>query len=73
MVRFEGEKDFALPPAELWAKLMMNVAYNAISALSRARYGRIANVAWTRELMASITQEVVAVADAAGIALSESG
>src|SRR5262249_60602262 len=27
--------------ADLWTKLIMNCAYNAISALSRARYGRI--------------------------------
>lgn len=57
--------------AELWTKMIMNCAYNAISALTRARYGRIAQTEWTRELMRQIIHEVVAVAGAAGIPLSE--
>src|SRR5205085_7869397 len=47
--------------ADLWTKMTMNCAYNAISALSRARYGRIAHTAETRELMQQIISEVVAV------------
>lgn len=56
--------------AELWTKMIMNCAYNAISALSRARYGRIARAPWTRDLMKQIVEEAVAVACAAGVSLS---
>jgi 2-dehydropantoate 2-reductase len=59
--------------ADLWTKLIMNCAYNAISALSRAKYGRIAQTSGTRELMRRIIIEAVAVARAAGIQLSEAG
>jgi 2-dehydropantoate 2-reductase len=52
---------------ELWAKLIMNCAYNAASALSRARYGRIVGNPGTRELMRRATEEVIAVGRAAGV------
>ncbi|MGH7495015.1 MAG: ketopantoate reductase family protein [bacterium] len=55
--------------ADLWVKLIMNCAYNAISALSRARYGRIANNSWTRAIMRRVIAEAVAVAYAAGVRL----
>ena len=57
--------------AELWTKLVMNCACNAISALSRARYGRIVHNPWTRELMKQVTEEVITVARAAGVRLPE--
>jgi 2-dehydropantoate 2-reductase len=57
--------------ADLWTKMTMNCAYNAISALSRAKYGRIAQTKWTRELMKQIIREVAAVTRAGGFALSE--
>jgi 2-dehydropantoate 2-reductase len=53
--------------AELWTKMIMNCAYNAISALGRARYGRIVGMPWTRELMRQATEEVLAVGRAAGV------
>ena len=52
---------------ELWTKLIMNCAYNAISALSRSRYGRMVQSPWTRELMRQVIEEVVAVGRAAGV------
>lgn len=56
--------------AELWAKLIINCAYNAMSALGRARYGRIAKNAHTRDLMRIIVEECVAVAHAVGVPLA---
>ncbi len=53
--------------AELWVKLLMNCAFNAISALSRARYGRIASNPWMRDVMRQIVDETIAVARAAGV------
>jgi len=56
---------------ELWAKLVMNCAYNAMSALSRARYGAIASNTWTREIIRRAVEETVAVAHAAGVRLPD--
>ena len=55
--------------AELWSKLMVNCAYNALSALGRAHYARIASLPEVRTLQQSIVHEVVAVAAAEGVAL----
>ena len=57
--------------AELWEKLIMNCAYNTISALARSKYGRIAQDPNTIEVMKRVVIEAVAVAGAAGVALSE--
>lgn len=57
---------------ELWLKLMMNCAYNAISALSRAQYGRILENPQTRQVMLQAVAETVAVAQAAGVQLPPS-
>ncbi len=54
---------------ELWSKLMVNCAYNAISGLSQQPYGRMAALPAIRELQRSVVQEVVAVAQAAGRAM----
>jgi 2-dehydropantoate 2-reductase len=54
---------------ELWIKLIANCALNAISALGQAKYGRIAENANARVLIAAVVQEVLAVAGAAGIVL----
>lgn len=51
---------------ELWTKLMVNCAWNAVSALAQAPYGRIAEVAAMRTLQHEIVREVVAVAQADG-------
>jgi 2-dehydropantoate 2-reductase len=55
---------------ELWEKLIMNCAYNAISALSRMKYGRIARDAGSIEVMKRVVTEAVAVGKAAGVQLS---
>jgi len=55
---------------ELWTKLIMNCAYNALSALSRARYGRLVDDAGSVEVMKQVVAEGVAVGDASGVHLS---
>ena len=52
---------------ELWAKLVANCAYNAVSALSQLPYGVMIESPGVRELMRDVTEEVVAVARAEGI------
>ena len=54
---------------ELWSKLMVNCAYNAISGLAQASYGELVGVAAVRELQRTVVAEVVAVAAAEGIDL----
>ena len=54
----------------LWEKLIMNCAYNAISALSRIKYGRIAQDHGAMETMKRVVIEAVAVGKAAGVELS---
>src|SRR6516164_2620218 len=49
---------------ELWTKLIMNCAYNPISALSRARYGAIVADPGTRAVMKAATEEAIAVGQA---------
>ena len=57
--------------ADLWTKMIMNCAYNAISALGRSQYGPIVQNPWTRGVMAQVTEEAIAVACAAGVQLPE--
>jgi 2-dehydropantoate 2-reductase len=52
--------------AELWRKLMLNCAYNAISAIAQQPYGRMAALPEILELMREVVREVVAVARADG-------
>jgi 2-dehydropantoate 2-reductase len=59
--------------ADLWTKLIMNCAYNAISALSRAPYGRIAADPQMRDVMRQIVEEALAVARAAGVRMANTG
>jgi len=54
---------------ELWSKLMVNCAYNAISALAQAPYARLAARLEVREMQHAIVRELVALAKAEGIAL----
>jgi 2-dehydropantoate 2-reductase len=56
--------------AELWAKLLVNCAYNAISALAQAKYARVAAQAEIRQLQEGLVREVIAVAAAEGIAMN---
>src|SRR5580692_4251972 len=53
----------------LWVKMLMNCAYNAISALGRSRYGRMTARAEIREIMRHAIEEAVAVARADAIPL----
>ncbi len=57
--------------AELWTKMAMNCAYNAISALGRERYGRILEFAPARDLMRRAIIETTAVARAEGVDLPD--
>lgn len=56
---------------ELWAKLLINCAYNAISALGRARYRRIGASPAALGVMQEAVREVIAVAQAGGVRLPE--
>jgi 2-dehydropantoate 2-reductase len=56
---------------ELWAKLLVNCAYNAISGLAQMPYAQLAAQAGIRELQHDVVREVIAVAAAAGVVLSE--
>ena len=56
---------------ELWAKLLINCAYNAISALGHARYRRIGAHPAALSVLKEAVREVVAVAQAAGVRLPE--
>jgi 2-dehydropantoate 2-reductase len=55
--------------AELWEKLMVNCAYNAISALAQAPYAQLAAQPEIRDVQQAVVREVVAVAAAAGVRL----
>lgn len=54
----------------LWTKLIVNCAYNALSAIPQLPYGRMIAVEGVRASMADIVAECRAVAQAAGIAIS---
>ncbi len=56
---------------ELWAKLLVNCAYNAISGLAQLPYARLAAMPGIREMQHDIVREVIAVAAASGVTLSE--
>jgi len=51
---------------ELWRKLIVNCAYNAVSGLTRQPYGRMADLPAIVDLQRAVVREVVAVAQAAG-------
>ena len=55
--------------AELWVKLIMNAALNAISAVGQASYGTIVALPEARDTIRELVGECVAVARAAGVAL----
>ena len=54
---------------ELWKKMIINCAYNAISALGRAKYAALVRDTLTRELMRLVTEEAITVARAGGVRL----
>jgi 2-dehydropantoate 2-reductase len=55
--------------ADLWTKLITNVALNAISAVARTTYGHIVDVPESRETMRQLVNECVDVARASGVSL----
>jgi 2-dehydropantoate 2-reductase len=57
--------------ADLWIKLLMNCAYNAISALGKARYSRMVATPEVNAIMRAAAKEVAEVAKAKGIGLPE--
>jgi 2-dehydropantoate 2-reductase len=57
--------------ADLWSKLVVNCAYNAISALGDAPYSRMVATPEVRDLMLDAVKEVAAVAKAKGIRLPD--
>ncbi|CAB3783863.1 2-dehydropantoate 2-reductase [Paraburkholderia caffeinitolerans] len=53
----------------LWAKLIVNCAYNALSAISQLPYGRLVEGVGVRDAMQDVLAECVAVAHADGVTL----
>lgn len=51
----------------LWAKLIVNCAYNALSAVTQKPYGRLVEVDGVPELMAAVVDECLRVAQADGV------
>jgi 2-dehydropantoate 2-reductase len=47
----------------LWAKLIINCSYNALSAIAQLPYGRLIEVEGIRDLMKDVVSECVAVAE----------
>jgi len=56
---------------ELWMKMIINCAYNAVSALGRAQYHRTVGNRWTRAVMVKVIEEAEGVARASGVRLPE--
>ncbi len=54
---------------ELWSKLILNSAYNAISALTRSKYGPMVASPDVRRVMTDAVTEIVALARAKGVRL----
>jgi len=53
----------------LWAKLIVNCAYNALSAITQLTYGRLIQGAGVSDAMHDVVAECVAVAQADGVTL----
>jgi len=54
-------------PGALWAKLILNCAYNALSAISQLPYGRLVQGEGVPEVLRYVVQECLAVAQASGV------
>ncbi|GAB3474817.1 ketopantoate reductase family protein [Polaromonas eurypsychrophila] len=54
----------------LWAKLILNCAYNAVSAISQLPYGKTVAGEGVRDLMRDVVSECLAVAHAEGVHLA---
>lgn len=55
--------------AELWSKLLVNCAFNAISGLARMPYARLVALESVRATQRAVVQELIAVAAADGVQL----
>ena len=55
---------------ELWAKLVSNCAYNAVSALTRINYGRLLATPYARTIMRDAVEEIQKVAAAKGVRIA---
>ncbi len=55
----------------LWAKLVINCVYNALSAIGQQPYGALIQAEGARQVMADVFAECLAVAGAQGITLPE--
>jgi 2-dehydropantoate 2-reductase len=53
----------------LWAKLILNCAYNALSAITRQPYGRLVQGEGVEAVMRDVVAECLAVAHASGVEL----
>ena len=51
----------------LWAKLILNCAYNAMSAIAQVPYGRLVQAAGVKDVMRDVVDECLAVARAEGV------
>jgi len=55
---------------ELWAKLVVNCAYNAISAIAQLPYGKMIQGDGVRAVMRDVVEETLAVATARGVRMA---
>ena len=55
---------------ELWAKLVVNCAYNALSAITQLPYGTMIEGAGIRDTMRDVVEETLAVAKASGVTMA---
>jgi 2-dehydropantoate 2-reductase len=55
---------------ELWAKLVVNCAYNAISAITQLPYGKMIEGPGVRDTMRAVVEETLAVAQASGVRMA---
>ena len=55
---------------ELWAKLVVNCAYNALSAITQLPYGKMIEGPGARDVMRDVVEETLAVAKASGVKMA---
>ncbi|MBE2259781.1 MAG: 2-dehydropantoate 2-reductase [Candidatus Accumulibacter sp.] len=55
----------------LWAKLLLNCVYNALSAISQLPYGRLVQGEGVEDVMRAIVQECLAVARGEGVSMAD--
>ncbi len=55
---------------ELWAKLVVNCAYNALSAITQLPYGKMIAGPGIRDVMRDVVEETLAVAQASGVIMA---